>query len=531
MATAVAEFVEFLDDRRPPLLLADSLSYVLRTEPPVRLGTQRVVELVGDWAEARAAANPAVLVSDLLLSATARIIEAYRSNTISGFDPKIFYRPFVLGLTARVPPDQREAFQAGLRLLQTSVGQRWREREASEYEQTDYVQLRGRQLTIEQAVEEILGRLVHQPHMTDEEFQGAVEDLDTVLASRIGLPVHTLLFRIAVAATAYFNLSLVPRAARLIDVVVSAFERLDIKPNRRAEVRDALGGGVLDRKILATWLSDDARRAQVEPLVRFAPDLEPAVLVETLLHDQRAERRRIARGALVIYGAELLDELIRLLKSREVRLGPPEALRDVLYLVSQAAGDDRVNRRKAVEALAAHATAPDLATRTAAITALRRVGRGEAVSGLVRVLDAAAYADATAIPPEELMQSLHHALAGLAEIGLDPSLALVAEVAVGSRGEAFELGRQLRAVAIDVLKGRKAPLPPNTARVLSTYLASLEKRRLKFVLGGIGLGMDVGLVRGILELLSDQTDAAVLEVVNSPFMRRVAAKGGTGLLG
>src|SRR5262245_40215585 len=118
------DFASFLDDKTPPLFVADSLSAVLRTEPPIVYGTQRVAEFVAAWA-VRRAADGEVRVSALMLAATRKIVEAYRANTVADFDPKAFYRPFVLALAARCPADEREAFQNGLRDLQHQMPKRW----------------------------------------------------------------------------------------------------------------------------------------------------------------------------------------------------------------------------------------------------------------------------------------------------------------------------------------------------------------------------------------------------------------------
>src|SRR5687768_2790890 len=82
----IADFCDYLDDQKSPLAASRSLSRLLRTDPPVEFGTERVVEVVVDWAEARAA-RTGQKVSDLLVSSLRHIIDGFRIRAIEGFRP------------------------------------------------------------------------------------------------------------------------------------------------------------------------------------------------------------------------------------------------------------------------------------------------------------------------------------------------------------------------------------------------------------------------------------------------------------
>ena len=105
-ARAFLQFVEFLDDLKPPMFVEKALSYVLRTTPPIYVTTEGLLDLVGAWAEDRSTVTGRP-VSELYLGATRKIVDAYRSDAIKDFDPKVFYRPFTEGLLQRCPEAQR----------------------------------------------------------------------------------------------------------------------------------------------------------------------------------------------------------------------------------------------------------------------------------------------------------------------------------------------------------------------------------------------------------------------------------------
>src|ERR1051325_9950650 len=123
-AKAFIQFCESLNDEKPAMFVEKALPYVLRTEPPVYVTMDGLHKLIDAWAEDQSA-RTGKSVSELFLAATRKIIEAYRSNVIKDFDPKVFYRPFVEGLVSRCPEAERATLEEGLRVLKAQIAQRW----------------------------------------------------------------------------------------------------------------------------------------------------------------------------------------------------------------------------------------------------------------------------------------------------------------------------------------------------------------------------------------------------------------------
>ena len=113
---AIDDFLAYLDDQKAPLVVSDSLSLLLRTEPPFALPRERVAEIVAGWAYNQASQRQRPL-NEMLLAALEDIRHAERARVLKAFNPDTFYEAFVADLMLFCPPEEQELFQLKLGAL------------------------------------------------------------------------------------------------------------------------------------------------------------------------------------------------------------------------------------------------------------------------------------------------------------------------------------------------------------------------------------------------------------------------------
>lgn len=529
-AQEIADFIDFLDDVKPPLFVSESLSTILRTEPPVQLPPQRVSDLVASWAEKRTATT-GKQISELMLDATRKIVEAYRAGTIQGFDPKLFYRPFVLSLTARVPMAEREAFQHGLKGLQESLPRRWANKPTAEYEGTDVVEIRGVRMSHEAAVNELLARLERNPHMPADEYAETMRDLEVVLSSRVGIPVHQVLERLAHIAAQYFDLNLVARSSQLFEAVHDSFERLNIAKDKRADIRNSLPSARVDRAIFAKWAADHENFLLLRPVVQFFPDFGVEQALKAVADERARDRRKMLLSVLEIQGVEALPLVIERLTEQKAGDENWYFTRNLLYLVSRIDPPADADRRKVLALVGHYATVASPQLRQAAVAALSRIGGREVIPYLTKALDSKEVPEPVDSEGKEALKAhLKQVVEVLSGMDSDAALALAAEVAIGLRAEEFGFGRELRDAAVNALAVRPHPLPRRPAMVLVNFLRQQSEKKIKIVVGNLGLGVDIPGCRAAIRLLANSTEPEAREVLETPFVKKLSAKATAELM-
>ncbi|MCS7080296.1 MAG: DUF4388 domain-containing protein [Chloracidobacterium sp.] len=110
---AIDDLLAYLDDQKAPLVVGDSLSRLLRTEPPFVLPRERVAEIVAGWAYNEASRRNRPL-NEMLLTALEDIRHAEQARVLTAFNPEVFYEAFVADLLPFCPPDEQELLQLKL---------------------------------------------------------------------------------------------------------------------------------------------------------------------------------------------------------------------------------------------------------------------------------------------------------------------------------------------------------------------------------------------------------------------------------
>jgi hypothetical protein len=520
---ARTDFLDFLNDARPPLFVAKSLAWLLRTEPPLNADPDDVAELIAAWGEHRADATRQA-VSVLYANAIRRVLDTHRELALEGFDPGAFIDGVARGLVRHCPPSEAGGLLAVLRDLRAA-----NERVAAPPQPPeaggDTIEVHGQRMSLRAGQEAAISRLEHEAYMSDAEFESAYEDLQRAMSTRLGVPVHSALARIATASAKIFNTGRIRQAARLAEFVVESFTRLAIAPEGRLEIQFAVGENDINEGLLLKALNDAEQREVARPLVRLFGYLNPGEALVTLGVENRRERRRLLLAALETYGADGYSVILDHLAAFGTTGHKWYAARNFLYLLSREDPPDETSRRRAVEAAGKYITNDQPQVRSAALAALRRIGGREVIPFVVRALDPGAYPAGSIDDTDALRRFLAQAMETIVETGNEAAMAIVAEIATGHRGSEFDLGPALRDEACAALAHRKGPLPRRPALVIASYLAQLCSRRIKIVTGRLSFGIDPHACQSLSALIRASSEPEAREALEHPFLQRVLAKG------
>jgi hypothetical protein len=517
---AVEDLRDYLDDVKPPLFIIGSLTLLLRTEPPVRVGTRQAAAFVCDWAEERANRS-GERVSDLLLSSVRHVVDAYGMNAIESFEPKAFYRPFIQVLLDRCPDEERDGLQAALQEMQSPDPQRLQIRSTAEYSHgAAPAQKRAR----DGAVGEIVTRLANLK-LSDADFDDAATRLHKVLVEHPAAPTPADLKRVVELGVAIFNGASVRRAARLFEILGQAIERVEGGAARQREIRAHMKSTRLEQSTLAAWIADQKRHAEIAPVVRHFADLGPSTTLAQLALEKNPARARFLSAIVQLHGRDAYSSVLAQLSSPDLSVRGVEFTAGLLGLLGHLDAPTDAERRRAAGIAGRFVIHEKPQVRAAAIASLRQVGAKEAVPHAMRALESDAY---NAVPEDtdELKNHLFEAMKLLADSDMDSALAVVAEVATGARGAEFKLGRSLKELAIQVLAERQTPLPRRAALVLVAELKGVIKRRFKIITANLALGVDVPLCAALMRLLEDSPEPEARETIQHPVLLKLMARAG-----
>lgn len=114
--SAFTDLIDYLEDRRAPLFVTDSLTLLFRTRPPIYVDRTRVVEAIVGWARQKASWTGKPM-HELLISALSSIKHAEQARVIKDFDPHNFYPSFIQELASYCPPGETQEFLLKARSL------------------------------------------------------------------------------------------------------------------------------------------------------------------------------------------------------------------------------------------------------------------------------------------------------------------------------------------------------------------------------------------------------------------------------
>ncbi|KAF0247339.1 MAG: Zn finger domain-containing DnaJ-class molecular chaperone [bacterium] len=106
---ALNDLFEYLEDRKAPLIVSDSLTSLFKTHPPIYIERTSLVEAIVSWARQKVGFTGRS-VNEVFLSVISAIRHAEQARVIQDFDPNQFYGGFIQELARYCPPNEAQNF-------------------------------------------------------------------------------------------------------------------------------------------------------------------------------------------------------------------------------------------------------------------------------------------------------------------------------------------------------------------------------------------------------------------------------------
>lgn len=106
---AFSDLFEYLEDRKAPLVVADSLTSLFKTKPPIYIERTNLIEAIVSWARQKVGFTGRS-VNEVFLSVVGAIKHAEQARVIQDFDPNQFYGAFIQELARYCPPNEVQNF-------------------------------------------------------------------------------------------------------------------------------------------------------------------------------------------------------------------------------------------------------------------------------------------------------------------------------------------------------------------------------------------------------------------------------------
>jgi hypothetical protein len=550
---AIADFLDFVEDRRTAEEVAASLALLLRTEPPVRVDIPQLVAVVKEWAGERAAATGGT-EGEFMLAAARHIIDAYRAKVLTHFEPKAFYRPFTVKLLAECRDEDRAFLRDGLRQPSEKaakpepvqveqraspappvaiIGVPASEFHAPEPTQADhpYASIHDAvpaaspgvlPLTREKNLNDLVEGLIHSPPASDADFEVVINQIRAIALDDRGAPPESLIVRLAEIAVDVFNKGHVARAAQLFAISTESISRLTLTQWREFEIRRAVKSTQLDVRRFMDCINNEERHAEVAPIVRFFADLDARRLLGQLENERGGPKSQVLVNILTVHGYDALPIIVEKLASPDIGSCNAEFQSSLIRLLTRIGLPPGSDERYVAGLIGPHLCSVHMQVRRDAATAFGSVAARDVVPYALKALELSSYT--SSIPNEELLAHLGRVLRLLVRSRNEAAILAVAEYATGARDGGFRLGRQLRDAAVKALAARSQPLPRRAVLVLLNNLKELTGKKFLRVTGSLSLGGDSQAAAGLVALLRDSAEPEVREALELPAVRKLLAQ-------
>src|SRR5882724_941050 len=508
---ALHVFMEYLDDKLPPLLASDSLSMVLRTEEPVQFGLTRIVDSVRSWAGRRSKESGKPVV-EFLSNAVWRIGHANAAGVLEGFEADRFFPEFIYKMQALCPPDQQPVFNSKLGEIREYF--EWNFDDRSEQSERTPMDLEG--MTIAGTPESEFNESAEQLVASSNDHGGATFNKGlTQLREQLYQPdfqAEPCIDRLIEVGISLFNSDKIAHAEQVFNLVRQGLKLPQIGEEGRARLRSSHTSGELDQKLLLKLLGDATKHQSVKVLLPIFADLEPKNLLKRLRFEKDKEYRRLLLTIIKLHGPDVFPVIIEDLQASQKEARSWYYLRNLIFLLGKIPPPSDFHRYVAVNLIGEFLRSKFQQLRTAALSTLTVLGGESGVDYVLEALNEQNYS-AVDTQGEHLHKYFNNLIAFLARYPNEQTLTALAGVVVGAKLGFVPDPEPLRQTAYALLKHHAAKLPDLTARFLTNHLETeLRSRGLGF--GGFAVGIDTDFCLRLLDLLSYTRNAETTKLLS-----------------
>jgi hypothetical protein len=108
---AISDLLQYLDGRKAPLFVADSLALLFKTKAPVHIEWSKLVDILAGWARQKATITRQP-VYKILISVVSSVRHAEKSRVLPELESQKFYSNLIQSLAGCCPPQERPFFYA-----------------------------------------------------------------------------------------------------------------------------------------------------------------------------------------------------------------------------------------------------------------------------------------------------------------------------------------------------------------------------------------------------------------------------------
>jgi hypothetical protein len=485
------EFLTYLDGKIAPLFAAESLSYILGSEPVAHFEPGQVADFVAGWAQ-MCAVNQSKPVYVFYLKSVELIVTADHTGVITGFKPSAFYMPYFEALADRCPPEDRELFLAKLKQLREMLVKQW----SYDFRRDNYmhtVKIKSDGLKRREPQDEIkyiISRMqLDGQNYTPTEEQAVIADLKRVIEQLIRKPGFVLtphLEALIAIAIDRFNSGKTIFGTELIHVVQQTYSWSGFDEATREWLRNCKPATELNNTQIKSLVAKTEFRNALQVILKHFEDLNPYNLLNALSVEKDRQQRRLLTSLIEAHGEVVAPITMGMLS----KISPQAAndknwffTRNLIYILGRVAPQDPGSQREALALISPYLRAPVFQLRMTALSSLENFTIEDVIQPLARVFSADNFTEQELKNRDRVSTYLNNTITLVSKLEYDSALRLLIDIVTGQCINFLpeKLARPLRLQALQALSSRREQLTPSLIAPIFERIRNMTKWRIPFL--------------------------------------------------
>lgn len=528
---AVFELQEYLSDNRPPLLVGEALSTLLRTEPPIVISMGRIAEVLENWAAGRAEALDRT-VAEGMSDALMRIAQAHESGSINDFVPARFFPKILELLRARCPLSERSIFDN--RVSQLKLHFDWGFDDQPEAVAHMVVEMEGRALggSVDSEFNKIADELLDSRlQASDGLFRRTLTQLRTKLITERELSVTQALDRLVENAISLFNSGDEERSELVFRLVREGLTLPRLGDDMRQAVRSSHESSELDQTRFTYLVESERSKSFVKAVLSHFSDLQPEALLKSLRFEKDGHRRRLLLSLIRLHGPDVFSLVVEDLQNADKQRFSWYYMRNLIFLLGKVPPPGDFEHYAAINTVGSHLTNKNPQLRHAALTTLNSLGGQSALDFMIEALDEKRYRP-TDLQDPRTGRHVQNIIEFIARYPGEASHQVLAEIACALRCQGFHDAQKLRSITFRELQ----KMSQHLSAPASNYLVAQLRQELKnsgIGIGGFAIGVSTDECLNLLSTLAGLRTAEAVMVIREVaqrYSRHIIGKRATEIL-
>lgn len=528
---AVFELQEYLSDNRPPLLVGEALSTLLRTEPPIVISMGRIAEVLENWAAGRAEALDRT-VAEGMSDALMRIAQAHESGSINDFVPARFFPKILELLRARCPLSERSIFDN--RVSQLKLHFDWGFDDQPEAVAHMVVEMEGRALggSVDSEFNKIADELLDSRlQASDGLFRRTLTQLRTKLITERELSVTQALDRLVENAISLFNSGDEERSELVFRLVREGLTLPRLGDDMRQAVRSSHESSELDQTRFTYLVESERSKSFVKAVLSHFSDLQPEALLKSLRFEKDGHRRRLLLSLIRLHGPDVFSLVVEDLQNADKQRFSWYYMRNLIFLLGKVPPPGDFEHYAAINTVGSHLTNKNPQLRHAALTTLNLLGGQSALDFMIEALDEKRYRP-TDLQDPRTGRHVQNIIEFIARYPGEASHQVLAEIACALRCQGFHDAQKLRSITFRELQ----KMSQHLSAPASNYLVAQLRQELKnsgIGIGGFAIGVSTDECLNLLSALAGLRTAEAVMVIREVaqrYSRHIIGKRATEIL-